>query len=62
MPETATYYLPEMHSFATRMGIRFSPDVLFLPTRVHTIRAREEFRQVYQRMGGSDPLGGTDLP
>ena len=25
-------------------------------------RAREEFRQVYQRMGGSDPLGGTDLP
>src|SRR5918999_4560396 len=23
-------------------------------------RAREEFRQVYQRMGGSDPLAGTD--
>jgi len=43
LPEMATYYLPEMHSFATRMGIRFSPDVLFFLTRVHTIRAREEF-------------------
>jgi len=25
-------------------------------------RAREEFRQVYQRMGGTDPMAGTDGP